>query len=170
MTTLYDVGQAKLEKKMDFIKIINDITYLKLITKFYLKPSIETNFQIHHSSKSIIDLDQVCEENDLQESEPEKLQDMKHQNLKKLTRSKSLLNMNIIDQFLVQRAYEKIRIKKQNAGEFSHQSDSESSSSSKTQSDQSRNLQTEIGQQINRLTEQDLVHGDQNNIFFGKSE
>ena len=44
------------------VKILNDITYLKLITKFYLKPSIETNFKIKHCKKSIIDLDQICDD------------------------------------------------------------------------------------------------------------
>ena len=44
---------------MDLVKLLNDIKYLKLITKFHFKPSVETNFAIHHCKKSILDLDQI---------------------------------------------------------------------------------------------------------------
>lgn len=57
MTKLYHEGVKRIDKKLDMVKILNDISYLKLLTKFNLKPTIETQFQIHHCKKSIIDLD-----------------------------------------------------------------------------------------------------------------
>ena len=44
MTELYNAGKMRIDKKLDLVKICNDITYLKLLTKFYLKPPIETQF------------------------------------------------------------------------------------------------------------------------------
>ena len=44
MTELYNEGKTRIDKKLDMVKILNDITYLKLLTNFYLKPSIETQF------------------------------------------------------------------------------------------------------------------------------
>ena len=41
------------------INLLSDIQYLKLLTKFHIKPSIETQFQIRHCRKSLIDLDQI---------------------------------------------------------------------------------------------------------------
>ena len=57
MTKLFHEGKARIDKKLDMVKIINDIQYLKILTKYNIKPSVETQFQIHHCKKSIIDLD-----------------------------------------------------------------------------------------------------------------
>ena len=59
LTELYSTATLRIQKKLDIVSILNDLTYLKLITKFFLKPSIETNFAIRHSSKNILDLDQI---------------------------------------------------------------------------------------------------------------
>ena len=44
---------------MDIGKIIKDIKYLKLLTRFKLNPDIETKFQINHCNKNIIDIDKL---------------------------------------------------------------------------------------------------------------
>ena len=61
LTKLYHEGKGRIWKKLDLIKIVNDIQYLKLLTKIHLKPSVETQFQIHHCKKSLIDLDTIVD-------------------------------------------------------------------------------------------------------------
>ena len=52
-------GETRLLKCFDLVKICNDIKYLKLLTKYQLKPNIQTKFQIRHCKKSVIDLDDL---------------------------------------------------------------------------------------------------------------
>ena len=41
------------------MKIIKDIKYLKMLTRYYLKPDGETKIQIVHCYKNLIDLDEI---------------------------------------------------------------------------------------------------------------
>ena len=44
------------------MKIISDIKYLKMLTKFTLNPDKEIKIQILHNKKNLIDLDQILED------------------------------------------------------------------------------------------------------------
>ena len=38
---IYEAGREKVEKDFDFLKIIKDIKYLKMLTRYIMKPSEE---------------------------------------------------------------------------------------------------------------------------------
>ena len=57
--TLHEHGTQRVLKSFDLVKICNDIKYLKLLAKFQINPSLETQFFIRHSHKSIIYLDEI---------------------------------------------------------------------------------------------------------------
>ena len=59
MITLHEHGTQRVLKSFDLVKICNDIKYLKLLAKFQINPSLETQFFIRHSHKSIIYLDEI---------------------------------------------------------------------------------------------------------------
>ena len=62
MEVLFEEGGSRIEKIMNIGKIIKDIKYLKLLTRFKIDPDLETKFQIHHCSKNIIDIDKIWNE------------------------------------------------------------------------------------------------------------
>ena len=59
LVTLQFEGETRLLKNFDLVKICNDIKYLKLLTKFELKPNLQTKFAIRHCKKSVIDVDDL---------------------------------------------------------------------------------------------------------------
>ena len=71
LVELYSTATQKIYKRLDIVKILNDITYLKLITKFYCKPTFEANFAIRHCAKSVLDLDKIL--NSDSEQKPNKI-------------------------------------------------------------------------------------------------
>ena len=47
------------------MKIIKDIKYLKMLTRYYLKHDGETKIQIVHCYKNLIDLDEILQQHGL---------------------------------------------------------------------------------------------------------
>ena len=58
---VYDIGIEKLDKDFDLFKLIKDMKYLKMLTRYKLKPDDYLKVQIAHSLKNMIDLDKVIE-------------------------------------------------------------------------------------------------------------
>ena len=56
---IFDEGKKKLDKDFDLMKIIKDVKYLKMLTKFTLNPKDEIKIQIHHCLKNLIDFDEI---------------------------------------------------------------------------------------------------------------
>ena len=71
---IYEAGREKVEKDFDFLKIIKDIKYLKMLTRYIMKPQEELKIQIAHCGKNIIDLDKILEENGMKKCNLEKVE------------------------------------------------------------------------------------------------
>ena len=54
-----------MDKDFDLLKIIRDIKYLKMLTRFHIKPEDELKIQIVHCLKNMIDLDGLLNEHGL---------------------------------------------------------------------------------------------------------
>ena len=54
---IYYEGEKRLEKSLNIVKIINNLKYLKQLTKYEIKPSEEIKRVIFQNSKNTIDLE-----------------------------------------------------------------------------------------------------------------
>ena len=57
LNILNEETTERMEKAMDFVKLIKDVKYLKLLSRFKLDNDLQTKFQIYHCNKNVIDLD-----------------------------------------------------------------------------------------------------------------
>jgi hypothetical protein len=64
---LYKIGEERLEKEFDVIKILNTLRNLKIQMKNEIKPA--TRVEIYNSGKNVIDLDSPRNTKDMNDSD-----------------------------------------------------------------------------------------------------
>lgn len=102
-------GKERLDKDFDLLKIIKDIKYLKMLTKFRLKPNLDTKTEINHCLKNVIDLDEILEKQGLH------FRRQRHSISGQTAYLKTLHMRNNIDTFIINNRVKKELIKKMKA-------------------------------------------------------